>query len=127
MNEENQEYTIIRPGEPGYDELAPDVDTLGGKPLPLTAGLRFVESELYKLKKMKKQGYKTTIPELADGSGNELEARPIDERIAELEKMKIEYDEAVAFLENIEPGLSRKPGSGRLYDKLMREKTEKEK
>ena len=107
MDEEKQEFTTIKPGEPGYDELAPTVDALGGKPVPLTAGLRFIESELHKFKKMKKQGLKTTIPELADGSGNELEARPIDEKIAELEKMLLETKEVIDWAEAKRPGSSR--------------------
>lgn len=107
MGESVDEVTIIRPGEPGYEEHAPKVDPLGGTPMPLVAVLRFAESELHGLRKLKEQGHKNTIPELADGSGNEIKSVPIDERISELENMILETKEVIAWAEAKRPGSSK--------------------
>lgn len=121
MKDNTIEFEIIRPGEPGYAEHAPKVDALGGKPTPLVAMLRFLESELCELKKLKKQGFKTTIPELADSSGEEIKARPIDERIAELKKMFSEFEEVIAWAETKRPGSSKNESGSLLLAEYEKE------
>ncbi len=101
------EIIRIRPGEPGYEEHASKVDSLGGKPMSLAAVLRFTESELHGLRKLKERGYKNTIPELADGSGEGIQSVPIDERISELEKMLSDTKAVIAWAEAKRSGSSK--------------------
>lgn len=116
LNGSPSEPTIIRPGEPGYAELAPDIDALGGRPMSLTAGLRFVESEIRKLQKLQEQGYENTIPELADGSGGEIASRSIAERLAELEKMLSDMQAAIVWAEKTRPGSSKNENGSLLLE-----------
>ena len=125
MNEENQQYIRIKPGESDYDKIASNVDSLGGKPASLVVGLRLAESELHGLKKMKKQGYKNTIPELSDGSGEEAESRPIDERMVELEKIISDIKEVIVWSEAKKPGSSKTENGSLLlmeYEKEVNKK-----
>lgn len=107
MGESVDEVIIIRPGEPGYEEHAPKVDPLGGTPMPLVAVLRFAESELFRFTEMKKMGFCYTTAGLADGSSDDFKARPIDERISELEKMLSDTKAVVAWAEAKRPGSSK--------------------
>ncbi len=126
MKDDTNEITIIRPGEPGYEEHAPKVDSLGGKPISLAAVLRLVESELRELRKLKGQGYKNTIPELADGSGNEIKSVPIDERISELEKMLSNTKEVIAWAEAKRPGSSKNENGSLLLMEYEKETGKKD-
>ena len=108
MNDENQEPIYIRPGDPDYKKLAPEVDALGGRPITLVDGLRFIESEILRLKKLQKADHENTLPGLADENGNTTESMPITQRLTELEKMASDTKEAIAWAESKRPGSSKK-------------------
>ncbi|MBR3220366.1 hypothetical protein IKF76_00660 [Candidatus Saccharibacteria bacterium] len=119
MREDNfEKWEVIMPGEPGYDKLG-SIDSSGSGPVSTVAMLRFTESELRKLQKMKEQGAKNTLPELPDDNDTVAEPMPIDKRIAELEKMVADTKELIDWAEAKEPGLSKKAnGSLPLYEFL---------
>lgn len=125
MKDDTDEITIIRPGEPGYEEHAPKVDPLGGKPMPLVAALRFAERELYRFTKMKEMGFCYTNAGLVNGGNDGFRTRPIEERISELEKMLSETKAAIAWAEAKRPGSSKNENGSLLlmeYEKRNRKK-----
>lgn len=98
------EFERITPDDPRYKELVSETKDKG---VSLVGGLHIIEGILAKCKRMKKQGAKYTTPGLATEDDDGEPARPIDERIAELEKMVDEAKEVIEWAEAKRPGSSR--------------------
>lgn len=107
MEDNTNKFARIKPSDPNYEKSASGADAFGGKPASLVVGLRFTESELHKLKKMKEQGHKNILPELPSDNNAEPEAISVDERIAELEKMISDIKEVINWAEAKRPGSSK--------------------
>lgn len=110
MDNDKQELpTILRPGDPGYEEAQKDlVNIPGNKPMTLAVLLRFIESDLHSWKKRKQSGRAYTLPSLAQGDNEPDEPQSLDELIEHWEKEKAELEKVIAWAEANRPGSSRK-------------------
>ena len=121
-DKDKDEYEIIRPDDPRYKEM---VSQSKDKGVSLVGGLHIIEGMLAECKRLKKAGAKTTIPGLATDDDNGTPARPIDERIAELEKMVEEAKEVIEWAEAKRPGSSRTENGSLLMQEYDEEKGNK--
>ena len=109
MNDDKcDDYIVIRPGEPGYEEAEKDlVNIPGNRPIPPATFIRWTENELKTLKQRQKKG--ETMYEY-NCFGVKLDKKDVltmDEAIARSEKELQEMKDAVEWAEKKKPGAAK--------------------
>lgn len=102
--ENEEEITVIRPGEPGYEEAQQDlVDSCpDNRPISLVEMLQYVDGNISSFEEEN-----VNFDFLSDEKNTTLE--PSNEFLARQKRLKLELEQEIAKAEAQEPGSSKPP------------------
>ena len=109
MNDDKcDDYIIIRPGEPGYEEAEKDLMNIpGNRPIPPKTFIKWMENELKALKRRQKQGETMYEYNYFGVKLDKKDVVPMEVEIARSEKELQEVKDAVEWAEKKTPGAAK--------------------